>query len=240
VSDFSLTARILDDRTRGHSVVYLFFLNRYLIPLSFIVNLYAYFSKSWTLNSCSRFVRFEGAMTMTGICVVALMMFLRIRALYRDVWAVQAIVISILLAYIGVNSWLLTRGIPVEHKAYPYVDSCTMIIDPRVGPIAASTAWLPLLYDTVAVGLTLYRTARALYTKSAGQILRVMLQEGLLYYSVICAVTLTLTIMIISANQSVRNITAQYASLLFSSHLSPSTTLTRRVVSSHQPDSNYA
>lgn len=50
------------------------------------------------------------------------------------------------------------------------------------GPIAASTAWLPLLYDTVAIGLTLYRTAKALYTKSAGQILRVMLQEGLLYY----------------------------------------------------------
>ena len=33
--------------------------------------------------------------------------------------------------------------------------------------------------------------------------------------SVICAVTLTLTVMIVSANQSVRNITAQYASLLF-------------------------
>lgn len=71
MSVLSLRARILDDRTRQHLVVYLFFLvctsldvsfvlgeltrrkyeqNRYLIPLSFIINLYAYFSRSWTLN----------------------------------------------------------------------------------------------------------------------------------------------------------------------------------------------
>lgn len=136
-------------------------------------------------------------------------MFLRIRALYRRVLAGKVFVILILLSYIGVNSWLLTRGIPVHHPAYPLVDSCTTIIDPRVGPIASSTAWLPLLYGTVVVGLTLYRTVRALYTQSAGQILRVMLQEGLLYYSVICAVTLTLTIAAVSANQSVRGTTAQ-------------------------------
>lgn len=145
---------------------------------------------------------------------------------------------AILLTYIGVNSWLLTRGIrkpafrlrapppfaeslilAVQHQAYPYVDCKSLLLQSsfnttrtqtnnslyydnrptRVsqpsllicweskrmrssGPIAASTAWIPLLYDTVAIGLTLYRTARALYTKSAGQILRVMLQEGLLYY----------------------------------------------------------
>ncbi|KAI0247574.1 hypothetical protein BJV78DRAFT_1244337 [Lactifluus subvellereus] len=46
-------------------------------------------------------------MTMTGISIVALMMFLRI---------LQAIVLAILLTFIGVNSWLLTRGIPVQHQ----------------------------------------------------------------------------------------------------------------------------
>jgi len=194
--------------TKG-PLVYLFFLIRYLIPLSFIVNLWAYFSTSWTHLSCSHFVRFEGAMTMIGISIVAMMMFLRIRALYRRVLAVQAVVIAILLTFIGVNSWLLTRGIPVHHSS-PFVESCTMIFDPRLpGPITSSTAWLPLLYDSVVVALTLFRTVRGIYTKSAGQILHVMLREGLLYYGVICAVTLTLTIMIESASPSVRNITAQ-------------------------------
>ena len=61
--------------------------------------------------------------------------------MYRQVWAVQIFVMAILLTYIGVNSWLLTRGIrkpafrlrapppfaeslilAVQHQAYPYVD----------------------------------------------------------------------------------------------------------------------
>jgi hypothetical protein len=73
------------------------------------------------------------------------------------------------------------RPTRVSLPAFPIV-KITRDLTRSSGPIAASTAWLPLLYDTVVVGLTLYRTARALYTKSAGQILRVMLQEGLLYY----------------------------------------------------------
>lgn len=52
----------------------------------------------------------------------------------------------------------------------------------RSGPIASSTAWLPLLYDTVVIALTAFRTARALYSKSPAHMLRVILQEGLLYY----------------------------------------------------------
>ncbi|KAN0131524.1 hypothetical protein V8E53_010632 [Lactarius tabidus] len=170
-------------------LVYLFFVNRYLIPLSFVVSPRAYFRTSWSLLVSflallvlirSHFVRFEGAMTMIGLCVVELMMFFPIRALYRRVLAVQVVVFAIFLAYVGVNSWLLTRGIRMP--APRMATACTMIIDPSVGPIASSTAWLPLLYDTVVLGLTLFRTARALYSKSTTQILRVMLQEGLLYY----------------------------------------------------------
>ncbi|KAI0049405.1 hypothetical protein FA95DRAFT_1677530 [Auriscalpium vulgare] len=190
-------------------LVYLFFLNRYLIPLSFIVNIFAYFYGGWTHESCARFVAYEGAFTMIGISVVGLMMFIRIRALYRRSWLVQGTVIVIGLAYIGVNSWLMTTHEPVFHKAFPLVDSCTMIFHPKVGSIAAASAWLPLLYDTVVVALTLYRTAGAVWTKTAGQIVRVLLQEGLLYYSVICSVTLVLTIMILGAPQGLRNVTAQ-------------------------------
>ncbi|KAH9968362.1 hypothetical protein BGW80DRAFT_1177705, partial [Lactifluus volemus] len=158
---------------------------------------------------CSHFVRYEGAMTMIGITIVALMMFLRIRVLYQGIWEVQAVVLAILFTFIGVNSWLITRGIPVYHPAYPLVDSCTMIIDPKVGPIASSTAWLPLLYDTVVVTLTLKRTVSYLDSSNPGHIFRVLLREGLLYYSVICTITLTFTIMIVSTTQSIRNVTGQ-------------------------------
>lgn len=96
-------------------VVYLFFLvrnrsskidltyvwaytqNRYIIPLSFIVNMWehkaenplkahsnasvwysvAYTLQTWSVDTCQRYVVYEGVMTAVGIEVVALMMLLR-------------------------------------------------------------------------------------------------------------------------------------------------------------------
>jgi hypothetical protein len=102
------------------------------------------------------------------------------------------------------------------------------LTDQYSGPIASSTAWLPLLYDTVVVTLTLKRTVSYLDSSNPGHIFRVLLREGLLYYrcvctrltydllplskpgnSVICTITLTFTIMIVTTTQSIRNVTGQ-------------------------------
>ncbi|KAI0060354.1 hypothetical protein BV25DRAFT_1917716 [Artomyces pyxidatus] len=184
-------------------LVYLFFINRYLIPLSFIVNIYAYFYDGWTYDTDPMIV------DRAAIAIVGAMMFLRVQALYHRSLLIQGFVLSILVAFVAINGWLLASAEPVYHAAYPLVDSCTMIFNPHVGPIAASSAWLPLLYDTVVVALTLYRTVRAVWSKTAGQIFRVLLREGLLYYSVIFSVTLVLTIMIVAAPPGIKNITAQ-------------------------------
>jgi len=195
--------------------VYLFFLNRYFIPLSFVVNLWAYFRTTWSLESCRHFVRYGGSMTMIGISIVDLMMFMRIRALYARMLSIQALVLTIFLTFFGINAYLLTYGVPVHHPAFPLVDSCTMIFDPKVTrAFASSTAWLPLIYDTVVVSLTVYRTACSVLSKNTSEMLRVLLREGLLYYSVICTISLILTVMLLHADQSVRNITVQLHLLL--------------------------
>jgi hypothetical protein len=190
--------------------VYLFFVNRYLIPLSFIVNLWAYFRADWSIRSCAHFVRYEGSMTMIGISIVFLMMMLRIRALYSRIFSIQAGVFAIFLTFVGVNAYVLTYGIPVYHPAYPLVDSCTGIIDPKVGrTLASSTAWLPLVFDSIVMFLTMYRTARSVYSRTTSDLFRVLFREGLLYYCCICTITLVLTIMITSTAPSIRNVVSQ-------------------------------
>ena len=101
-------------------------------------------------------------------------------------------------------------------------------------PSAASgSAWIPLLYDTVVLILTLYRTLPSLRWREtqAGDIVRVILRDGILYYrlgfvtcdrspriliacytidSLICGVTLALTVMIKAAPPGIQNIAAQY------------------------------
>jgi len=190
--------------------VYLFFVNRYLIPLSFIVNLWAYFRTDWSTFSCDHFVRYEGSMTMIGISIVFLMMIMRIRALYARIFSVQAVVFAIFITFVGVNAYVLTHGIPVKDPANNSVSACTGIIDPKIGrTFTSSTAWLPLVFDTTVMFLTMYRTARSAYSRTTSDTFRVLFREGLLYYSIICTVTLVLTIMINTAAPSIRNVGSQ-------------------------------
>ncbi|KAI0657346.1 hypothetical protein C8Q70DRAFT_1055873 [Cubamyces menziesii] len=191
-------------------LIYLFFLNRYLTPLGFIINLFAYFSPVWTPSMyvlvCEHFVRYEGSMTVIGINTTALMMLLRIYAMYERKKAVVVFVAVIFCVELGVNAWLLTHGVAVRHQAG--ITACTMIFDPNKvkGPIASASAWLPLLYDTVVLAFTLKRTYRGLKNPTAGRIMRVLMKEGLI---VIFTITLILTLMIIFAPDGLKNLTAQ-------------------------------
>lgn len=49
--------------------------------------------------------------------------------------------------------------------------------------VASSSAWLPLLYDTVATGLTLYRTIPSIRDKRTVYVMRRLLEDGLIYYT---------------------------------------------------------
>lgn len=195
-------------------LVYLFLINRYLTPLGFIVNLYAYLSPAWTTHTCSRFIRFEGSMTVIGINIVAVMMFLRVYALYKGQNVVLGVVIFLFLFQVCMNGWLLTRGEAVVHNELSGVLACTMIFDPEISVLASSSAWLPLLYDTVVLALIAYRTLPSLRLKNRYSIMKRLLEDGLIYYTAIFAVTAVLTIMIIAAPPGLKNITAQLELLL--------------------------
>jgi len=49
--------------------------------------------------------------------------------------------------------------------------------------LASSSAWLPLLYDTVVLGLIAYRTLPALKLKNRYSIMKRLLEDGLIYYT---------------------------------------------------------
>ncbi|PPR05415.1 hypothetical protein CVT24_008029 [Panaeolus cyanescens] len=171
-------------------------------------------AKLRTYTRCGHFVRFEGSMTVIGINIVALMMLLRIHALYNRNKIVIGVVGILFLVEFSVNAWLLTRGEAVIHNPRSGVTSCTMIFDPSISVLASSSAWLPLLYDTVVVGLTLYRTLPSLKNRNKSYVMKRLLEDGLIYYTAIFAVTLVLTIMIVAAPPGLKNITAQLELLM--------------------------
>jgi hypothetical protein len=48
--------------------------------------------------------------------------------------------------------------------------------------VASASAWIPLLYDTLIFGLTLYRTVPPIRREEASYIIKRLLEDGILYY----------------------------------------------------------
>jgi len=194
--------------------VYLFLFNRYFTPLGFVVNLHAYLSPLWNPTLCRHFVRYEGCTVALAVEGVGLMMLVRITALYpRQKWISRSLLLLLIIETI-VNAWLISTGEPVVHNPASGVHSCSMVFDPAVSGAASASAWMPLLYDTICFGLTVYRTIPPLRREEASYIIKCLLEDGILYYSVIFAVTLVLTIMIIAAPPGTKNIAAQLEQLV--------------------------
>jgi len=153
-------------------------------------------------------------MTVIGINVVGLMMLLRIKALYNRKKVVVWSVAALLTLEFGVNAWLLFYGTPVLHIGPR--SPCTMVFEQKMTKIAAASAWLPLLYDTVVMALTTYKTfqTRSVPGYFHSPILQTVLAGGMIYYSVIFSIALILAIMIAIAPPSIQNISAQLELLM--------------------------
>ncbi|KZP11162.1 hypothetical protein FIBSPDRAFT_708454, partial [Athelia psychrophila] len=181
---------------KRHSVlIWLFFFIRYVMPLSFIVNL---------VGNCERYVRYEGIMTAVGVEIVGLMMLIRVYALYHKSRYIAGGVAFILFVETATNVYLLVYASAVAHWS---PSPCSMIFSGN--HIATSaTAWMPLLYETIVFKLTLFRTLESLKNGETAYLLRTMFRDGLIYYAVIFTVNLTLTVMIISAPVGIQNVAA--------------------------------
>ncbi|KAF8208529.1 hypothetical protein K438DRAFT_1754419 [Mycena galopus ATCC 62051] len=179
-------------------IIYLFIFNRYFTPLGFVINLFgiqAYLSPTWTVERCTRFVRYEGCTVSIAVEVVGAMMLLRINALYpRQKW-ISALLGSMLIIETGINAWLISRGEPVLHNrgsgvhgtiSFALFDwsltsispACSMVFDPAISHAASASAWYPLLYDSIVFALTVNRTLPSIRKKQAGYIIKRLLEDG--------------------------------------------------------------
>ncbi|KAJ7175306.1 hypothetical protein C8R46DRAFT_1213790 [Mycena filopes] len=219
-------------------IIYLFIFNRYFTPLGFMVNLFAYLSPTWTVEvgvkptfvpvgcnivhpfillhrgSCTQFVKYEGVTVALAVEVVGLMMLLRINALYPTRKWIAGLLGVLLAVETGINIWLITRGEPVLHNRASGVHACSMVFDPVISSAASASAWYPLVYDSIVFALTVNRTLPAIRKKEAGSIIKKLLEDGLLYYGVIFAITFVLTFMIVGAPPGTKNICAQMEQLI--------------------------
>ncbi|KAJ7163099.1 hypothetical protein C8R46DRAFT_1221894 [Mycena filopes] len=210
-------------------IIYLFIFNRYFTPLGFVINLFGekrngHRERCMTLLQhtfrqrgqlrCTHFVRYEGVTVALAVEVVGAMMLLRINALYPTRKWIAGLLGALLAVETGINIWLISRGEPVLHNRASGVHACSMVFDPAISTAASASAWYPLLYDSIVFALTVNRTLPAIRKKEAGFIVKKLLEDGLLYYSVIFSITFVLTFMIVGAPPGTKNICAQMEQLI--------------------------
>lgn len=208
-------------RKKTTLIIVLFFINRYLTPLNFILNLFAYLSPVWTPTLCSHFVRYEGATIVIALGITALMMMIRVTAIYSGSRLVLGVLMTIFIFEFSIMAWLLTGGHAVMHD--PGIHGCSMVFSEDMGIWPSASAWLPLLYDSVVLILTLSRTlysfkglkhvAQASHGSSIS-ISHLLLRDGILYFSVIFVANFVLTVMILKAPPGIQNICAQFEQLI--------------------------
>ncbi|KAH8114817.1 hypothetical protein DFH11DRAFT_1544047 [Phellopilus nigrolimitatus] len=185
-----------------HQVVYLFFLVRFKPILK------------ENEISCAHFVRFEGATVAIAVLVSGLMMLIRHSFFSGSRGICMATHLWRSPVPLNQRMTAVQHGPGIHGHA---ILACSMVFVMRLRFLPSLSAWVPLLYDTVVILLTLFRCIEIVKQQTASHIVRTLLKDGLMYYSVIFAVNLVLAVMIMSTPAGVENIAAQYASLLFTS-----------------------
>ncbi|KZW02323.1 hypothetical protein EXIGLDRAFT_735783 [Exidia glandulosa HHB12029] len=230
---------------RNGPLIYLFIILRYFAPIGYTVQLCSYFISPnvWTPEICARYVVFEGCMTVSALGIVALMMMIRVYALYGRSYKILAFLMSLFILQFVVQGWLLSSAIPVKHDPIVLqglgVAGCSMLFSPSVGAWATASAWLPVVYDAIIFALTAYKTAHVLRRRNlrnrnlAGPaqgewIMKTLLRDGSLYFFVILISNVPLMIMIGVAPDGIKNVAAQWEFLITVTMMSRITLSLRR------------
>ncbi|KAH7102033.1 hypothetical protein BKA62DRAFT_152429 [Auriculariales sp. MPI-PUGE-AT-0066] len=221
---FSDEVRVIWRRPKGARpglLIYLFIIVSSIAPFGFTVQLCSFLlpPSIWTPEICARYVVFEGCMTVTGLGLVALMMMLRVYALYGQDKRILAFLASLFVFQFTVQGWLLAHAMPVPHSKGITPAGCSMLFRPEVGYWATASAWFPIVYDSVVFALTLYKTFSSLRRRRnrpthGDFIMWMLLRDGALYFLIILMSNIPLVIMIASAPPGIRNIAAQWAFLI--------------------------
>ncbi|TDL23329.1 hypothetical protein BD410DRAFT_178489 [Rickenella mellea] len=138
------------------------------------------------------------------------MMMLRVNALYGGKRFAVIFLAVLWLNTIGVFSWLLTGIMTVKHP--DGIRGCALVLP--FGPLATLSSTLPVVFDSAVLVLTLRPTYSLFRSRMGGHIVKILVEDGILYYLVISKCNLILTIMIATAPPGYRNIMGQITQLM--------------------------
>ncbi|RDB17476.1 hypothetical protein Hypma_001601 [Hypsizygus marmoreus] len=191
----------------------LWFLNRYLSPLGYIVIITS-FHQPWSKEVCNRYVLYPEALKVVTSFTIGVIFILRLFAIYSRSKSIAALGCLALAAELGIKIWSFTDGTSLDLP--PGIVGCILV---GRNPNRFVFTWVAeLAFDSIMFFTTLYRVVH--YNRirhgSARNLLDLILRDGVVYFGVIFVANLLTVLMFLLAPADIKAINASFSTLITS------------------------
>ncbi|KAI1798334.1 hypothetical protein LXA43DRAFT_23672 [Ganoderma leucocontextum] len=207
--------RIWKQRFTGATV--LWFLNRYLSPLGYIVIIVSFHDPSWSKAACQHYVLYPEVLKVFTATTVGIIFILRLYAIYSKSKAVLYGFSALLLMELGIKIWAFTDGVMLQLP--PGLVGCILTGRSTPGDRIIYTWVAELLFDSFVFFATLYRTIQLYRRTLIGQalsLITVIMRDGIMYFAVIFVSNLVTVLIFVIAPPDLKVINASFSTLITS------------------------
>ncbi|KAM6504030.1 hypothetical protein JOM56_000973 [Amanita muscaria] len=203
---------IWNQRKSLPSLVFLFF--RYFCPVVSIINLVAEHDPGWSDTVCRNWIWLPVSTGTIINAATGVILIMRVHAIYCRARWILYVTVPVYLAELGVMMWSIPSGIPATNLPPGFV-GCFPIPKPGTGLRLTSIYIAALGFDTVVFSLTFMRAFYRRFTKEKSvTLLRIIVRDGTLYYTVIFVVNLINVFLLALAPPDISAINAPFASMI--------------------------
>ncbi|KAL1941568.1 hypothetical protein VTO73DRAFT_7007 [Trametes versicolor] len=208
--------KIWKQRFTGATV--LWFMNRYLSPLGYIVIIVSFHDPSWSKATCQRYVLYPEALKIVTSTAIGLIFILRLYSIYSKRNLILYVFGTLLVTELAVKIWAFTDGTMLVLP--PGFVGCILTGRSSPGDRIIYTWVAELVFDSVVFFATLYRTIQ-LYRRTvigeAQSLITIIMRDGIMYFAAIFVSNLVTVLIFIFATQpDLKVINASFSTLITS------------------------
>ncbi|OBZ78450.1 hypothetical protein A0H81_02143 [Grifola frondosa] len=207
--------KIWKQRFTGATV--LWFLNRYISPLGYIVIIVSFHDPNWGKAACDRYVLYPEVLKIFTAFAIGVIFILRLYSIYAKSRYILYSFSALLVAELAVKIWAFTDGTSLMLP--PGLVGCILTGKSASGKRFVYTWVAELVFDSSVFFATLYRTIylyRRTYFHEALSLIAVIMRDGIMYFAAIFVSNLVTVLIFILAPEDLKAINASFSTLITS------------------------
>ncbi|KLO06239.1 hypothetical protein SCHPADRAFT_946246 [Schizopora paradoxa] len=195
----------------------LWFMNRYISPLGYIVIIVSFHDPDWSKSRCNRYVLYPEALKIVTAAAIGVIFILRLYSIYGRSVIILGVISCLLLAELGVKIWSFTDGTSVNLP--PGLVGCILTGRDNSGDRFVFTWVAELIFDTAIFVATFSRTL-VIYKRhrrgAAIPLIKIMMRDGIIYFAVIFAANVVTVVLFLVLPDDLKAVNASFSTLITS------------------------